>query len=84
MQQGDITLYDIVVTDRVTGRRNILAEKPPVAGRYKASEEVRRLELSKRDPNASYSIERHHPKREEEITPESLLTHKFRAYRERR
>jgi hypothetical protein len=79
-QQGDVTLYDIVVTDRASGRRKVLAEKPPVAGQSKASEEVRRLEMTKRDPNLSYSIERHRPKRDEEITPQSLLTHKFRAY----
>ncbi len=79
--RGDVTLYDIVVTDRATGRSRTI-EGAPIAGRHKAEEQARSLERNNRNPVLHYSVQPSKPHRNlnEELPPEALLTHKFRVY----
>ncbi len=81
--QGDITLYDLVVTDRASGRARTVNEGAPIEGRYRAEEQARAMERSNRNPVLQYSVQPSKTRRnseQPEIVPESLLTHKFRAY----
>jgi len=73
------TLYDIVVCDRISGKRTVVAEKEPIRGRYPAQEEIKKMERSNRNPNLFYTAEKSTRRGGDVEEPEGLLTHKFRA-----
>ena len=79
-------LYSIVATDRATGRRHAVNPGAPIEGRHQAEEQARLMERNNRNLNLHYGIEPWTNTRgsEEELTPESLMTHSFgdqRAWR---
>ncbi len=78
--QGDTTLYDIVVVDRATGKRSKTSH-PPIQGRYQAQDEADKLTRNSRNPNLSYHVERGIREKDVDISiPERLTTHKFKRY----
>ncbi len=81
-ETGEITLYDLVITDRATGCRRVLTDRPPAAGRYQAEADLRQMERANRNPNLHYSMEPSRRKAaiQEEWCPERLLTHKFHVH----
>jgi len=74
------TLYDIVVCDRLSGKRTVVADKEPIRGQYPAQEEIKKLERNNRNPNLYYAAEKSTRRSKDIDEPEGLLTHKFRAH----
>ncbi len=77
--EGNNTLYDIVVMDRATGKSRVVAEAGPVSSRRAAEETAIKMERAERNPNLHYKVERSRrkPVTDGNFPMEALLTHKF-------
>ena len=78
-----LELYEVVAVDRATGRKQAASQTAPIEGKNKAEEQVRFAERNNRNPNLHYRIEpwTRVEENEEELTPNSLITHNFKACR---
>lgn len=54
MFRDEITRFDVVRYDRVTGKREVLQDRAPIVGHWCAEEEVQKLQRTNRDPLVSY------------------------------